>query len=87
MLLNAGIAFRNKVLVISFGISVNVSPPSVLTCHWKVVPFEITEKVALSPSHVELLTGWFVITGSAATDKVEFIEVTAPGQSDPVTFT
>ena len=65
--------------------SVQVEPPFVLTCHWKIVgggtePVVPTVKVAVCPTHLTVLAGCADITGVEAIFNTAFADVTAGGQ-------
>ena len=68
-------------------IFVQVTPPSVLTCHCKVnpVPEAVTLKVALAPAHNPILEGCEVIETTELMAKVAALEFTPAGEQVPNT--
>jgi hypothetical protein len=68
---------------------VQLTPASVLICHWYIVaggilPTVATVKFAVCPTHTVLFCGCVLITGAVATFNTTGLEVTAGGHT-PVT--
>jgi hypothetical protein len=52
-------------------------PPSVLSCHCKVLPVVAAVKLVLAPEHIEVLEGLVVIVGAAVTVSTALPELAA----------
>src|SRR6476620_1761693 len=72
-------AARLSVVDVSPGISVNVVPPSVLTCHWYEVAEAVAVNVAASPSQTVTSTGCVLMLATLLTVSTAVDEVAPAG--------
>jgi hypothetical protein len=54
-----------------------VLPPSVLTCHCKLLPVVVAVKLVFTPEQIDALVGLVLITGTAVTVNTALLELTA----------
>src|SRR5206468_1373902 len=79
--LSAPAAVKLRVVVVAPGMSVNVAPPLMLTCHCTVgvgVPLAAAVNVAVWPAFTVRFVGFVVTAGATLTVRVAGLEVAVP---------